>query len=260
MKIKITKAHGTGNSFTIIYANSNHCIMTNPHFIKKVCSKKDGFNTDGMLLISDHKNFNYQLDYYNNDGTWETFCANGSRCAALFMYSNKFCSDSIKFLAGDGEHTVTIKNRNHISLSMCTPFFKSQKIISNNYEGYFIDSGAKHFATEVDKINKDTCYEIGLKIRFDKQFSDGINVNFVQVLSKNSISVCTYEKGIENIVLSCGSGSVSAAFYMHFIKKIISPVTISVPGGILLLSFDASWKKIHLTGPAVILASQEIPF
>jgi diaminopimelate epimerase len=257
MKIKITKAHGTGNSFAIIYTNSNHSIITNPNFIKKVCSKKDGFNTDGMLLISDHKNFDYQLDYCNNDGTWETFCANGARCAALFMYANKFCSDSINFLAGDGEHTATIKNSNHITLSMRTPFFKSQKIISNGCTGYFIDSGAKHFATEVDTINKDTCYEIGSKIRFDKQFPDGINVNFVQVLSQNSISVCTYEKGIENIVLSCGSGSVAAAFYMHSTKKIVSPLSVDVEGGTLLLSFNSSWSKVDLTGPAILLNSQQ---
>ena len=258
MKIKITKAHGTGNSFVIIHDNSNHHIITNPNFIKKVCSKKDGFNTDGMLLISEHKNFDYQLEYYNNDGTWETFCANGSRCAALFMHSNKFCSNSIKFLAGDGEHMVTIKNSNHISLSFRTPFFKSQNIISNSYAGYFIDSGAKHFATEVDKINKNTCYEIGSKIRYDKQFLDGINVNFVKFLNKNSISVCTYEKGIENIVPSCGSGSVAAAFYMDSIKKISSPLNIIVPGGALLLSFSTKWHDVWLTGPAVLLDSKEI--
>ena len=257
MKIKITKAHGTGNSFAIIYANSNHSIITNPNFIKKVCGKKDGFNTDGMLLISDHKHYDYQLDYYNNDGTWETFCANGSRCAALFMYAKKLCSNSIKFLAGDGDHLVTIKNSNHITLSMHPPFFKSQKTISNGCSGYFIDSGAKHFATEVDTINKDTCYKLGSKIRFDKQFPDGTNVNFVQVLSKKSISVCTYEKGIENIVLSCGSGSVAAAFYMDAIKKITSPISIVSEGGTLLLSFDSSWSKVYLTGPAIILDSQE---
>jgi diaminopimelate epimerase len=257
MKIKITKAHGAGNSFAIIYTNSNHHIVTNPDFIKKVCSKKDGFNTDGMLLISNHKNYDYKLDYYNNDGTWETFCANGSRCAALFMYSNKFCSNSINFLAGDGDHLVTIKNNNHISLSLSSPFFKSQKIISNGYSGYFIDSGAKHFATQVDTINKDICYKIGSKIRFDKQFPEGTNVNFVQILNTKSISVCTYEKGIEDIVLSCGSGSVAAAFYMDSIKKIISPVSIACEGGTLLLSFNSSWSKVHLTGPAMILDSQE---
>ena len=104
MEIKVTKADGAGNSFVIIYDNNNHKLITNSNFIQKICSKEFGFNTDGMLLLSDHDTYDYKMDYFNNDGSWETMCANGARCAALFMFQKKIVSKKISFLAGDGQH------------------------------------------------------------------------------------------------------------------------------------------------------------
>ena len=92
MEIKVTKADGAGNSFVIIYDNNNHELITNSDFIQKICSTKFGFNTDGMLLLSDHGTYDYKMDYFNNDGSWETMCANGARCAALFMFQKKLVS------------------------------------------------------------------------------------------------------------------------------------------------------------------------
>ena len=246
MKIKITKAHGTGNSFVIIHSNDHNDLITKPNFIQKVCHK---FNTDGLLLISNYKNYDYKMDYFNNDGTWETMCANGARCAALFMFEKKMVNQNISFIAGDGAHQIEIYNPNEIKLSMRQPLFKSDEIISCDYKGRYVDSGAKHFATIADVTNQTVKID-GKKIRNDQQFPDGINVNFMKIINSQHIKVSTYEKGIEDIVLSCGSGSVAAAFYAFKNKKIKSPLKISVPGGELTLTFNKTWDEVWLSGPA----------
>ena len=244
MEIKITKADGTGNDFIIIYNNVHHDLIK-PQ-IQNICAQ---FKTDGLLLISDYKNYDYKMDYFNNDGSWETMCANGARCAALFMFTKNLVNQNIAFMAGDGAHQIEIDNPNKIKLSMRQPVFKSTDIISCNYKGRYVDSGAKHFAT-IANVNNQTVKIDGQKIRNDQQFPDGINVNFMNIINSQHIKVFTYEKGIEDMVLSCGSGSVAAAFYAFKNKKIKSPLKISVPGGELTLTFNETWDEVWLSGPA----------
>ena len=254
MKIKIIKAHGTKNTFIIIYDNQNHKLIKSN--IKKICQQ---FKTDGLIIISDHKKYNYKMDYFNNDGTWETMCANGARCAALSMWKQKKCDKNIIFLAGDGVHKIRIKNEKLISLSMIKPSFKTDEIEANGYKGRFVDSGAKHFTTIINHIEIDSIKSVGKKIRYNQIFEpNGINVNFMKIINKNHIKVWTYEKGIENMVMSCGSGSVAATFYAYTKNKVISPITITVPGGKLSLKFTDDWSDVWLTGPATIKDEIEI--
>jgi len=247
MKIKITKSHGTENSFIIIYDNQNHSLIKNQ--IKEICQK---FKTDGLLLLSDHKDYDYQMDYFNNDGSWETMCANGARCAALYMFNKNKCNKNIHFITGDGPHYIKINNADSIELSMSPPTFKTQEIEPCGYSGKFVDSGAKHFVTIIDQISYNQVKFEGAKIRYNKLFKSdgGVNVNFLKIINLNHISVNTYEKGIENMVMSCGSGSVAAAYYAFEKQKIKSPIKISVPGGELKLIFNDSWTDVWLSGPA----------
>ena len=247
MKIKITKSHGTENSFIIIYDNQNHALIKNQ--IPKICKQ---FQTDGLLLLSDHKDYDYKMDYFNNDGSWETMCANGARCAALFMFQKNKCHNNIHFITGDGPHHIKIRNANLIELSMKAPIFKTSDIEPCGYHGQFIDSGAKHFVTLVNHINNQQVKSEGCKIRNDQLFQSdgGVNVNFLQIINKHQIIVNTYEKGIEDMVMSCGSGSVAAAYYAFKKDKIKSPVKISVPGGELDLIFNDNWSDVWLSGPA----------
>ena len=254
MKIKIIKAHGSKNTFIIIYNNKNHQLIKS--HIHKICRK---FDTDGLLLVSNHKDYDYKMDYFNNDGTWETMCANGARCVALFMWNQKKCDKTINFLAGDGSHKIKIKNKKLISLSMITPSFKTREIELNGYKGKFVDSGAKHFATIIDDMKIELVKSEGQKIRYNEIFKpDGVNVNFMTLVNQNHINVWTYEKGIENMVMSCGSGSVASAFYAYTKNKLKSPVKITTPGGELLLTFNEKWDDVWLTGPAVIIDEYEI--
>ena len=254
MKIKITKSHGTKNSFIIIYNNKNHSLIKNK--ITQICKK---FETDGLLLISDYEGYDYKMDYFNNDGSWETMCANGARCAALYMFKKNKCNQKIKFLTGDGSHSIKINNSNSIELSMKTPIFRTHEITPCGYEGRFIDSGAKHYVTIIDQITFEQVKSEGYKIRNNKLFEadGGVNVNFLKIINENHISVNTYEKGIENMVMSCGSGSVASAYYAFKKKKIKSPVKISVLGGELKLLFNDSWSSVWISGPAYLFKEEE---
>lgn len=255
MKINLTKAHGTKNTFIIIFDNVNHNLIKSK--ISTICKK---YNTDGLLLLSEHKMYDYKMDYYNNDGTWETMCANGARCSALYMFNKNKVDKNIKFITGDGVHEIQIIDDNSIHLSMKKPTFVTDKIKPNGYEGRFIDSGAKHFVTVINNITIKQVNKAGSDIRYNDLFKNhgGVNVNFLNIINENEISVHTYEKGIENMVMSCGSGSVASAFYAHSINKIISPVSIKVPGGSLILKFDDNWTNVWLSGPAFLYKEENL--
>ena len=174
MNGKIVIANANGNTFIII-ENNNEKINQNQ--IQKYCRK---YKTDGFIIL-DLKNI--KMDYYNNDGSWETMCANCARCAALFMWKQKKCEENIIFLTGDGTHKIQIKNQDLISLSMIKPLFKTNEIIPNGYKGKFIDSGAKHFVCHQKQINEKQALTFGKKIRHSTAFfPKGVNVNFFTII------------------------------------------------------------------------------
>ena len=207
---------------------------------------------DGALILDDNNLEKINLDYYNNDGSWETMCANGALCVIQVLQAKDYQFNHNKFLAGDGEHQLSIK-ANLISIRMKAPSFQTEDIKVAGYIGAHIDSGAKHFVT-LSSINKiDELYKIAQSIRYDDYFSPtGLNVNFLKINNAHEINVVTYEKGIEEIMRSCGSGSVAAAFYGSQQDKIQSPLTIINPGGRMKLVFNDDWSEVWLTSNPTI--------
>ena len=251
MKIEFTKTHGAGNDFIIIYNNQHHKVLSSPNFIQQICNRKIGVGADGLILLSDTDQYDYRMDYYNNDGTWETACANGARCAALLMYVKGQCGKEVYFIMGDGPHEAQIINENEIILSMRPPIYKTDIISLHGFHGRYVDSGAKHFVIMTDNFSFDDVTKIGRQISFDPVFKPhGVNVNFISRINKNTVKVLTYEKGIESMVLSCGSGSVASVFHISHISNLESPVQIINPGGQLMLKFDKKWQDVWLSGPA----------
>ena len=258
--IKITKAHGTHNHFLILYSNDQE--LQNKAAIQTIISQSKVGRIDGVLILSDSTDLDFKMDYYNNDGTWETMCANGARCAVLYMHSKGYIKNTkMRFEAGDGIHVAEIIEDNYVRLQMTQPKYCSGKIELLGIAGFHIDSGATHFAVEYPQIDNDTVKTLGSEIRYHDTFKPrGINVNFYEVIDPNSIYVKTYEKGIEDLMMSCGSGSVACAFHLSQIRKIKSPLKVHVLGGELEIEFDKNWNNVWLSGPAVIKESIEINF
>jgi len=240
------KVECNGNDFIIIIKD-DLVDAINEDMIQKLCSRKSGIGADGLLLIDLHiDGYDFKMDYYNNDGSWETMCANGALCVIKVLQSRDYNFNNHKFLAGDGEHEIHINN-DIISIRMKSPSFKTDDVNISGCTGAHVDSGAKHFVT-VSKIKEiDTLYQLAQSIRYDDYFSPaGLNVNFLDIIDSNTINVITYEKGIEAIMKSCGSGSVAAAFYGAQHYTIESPLTIINPGGEMQLVFNDDWSKVWL--------------
>ncbi len=194
------------------------------------------------------------MDYYNSDGTWETFCANGARCAVKLLYEKKYIKEKSSFLSGDGIHEALIVKK-QVSIKMNTPKFLSDRVVVKGYEGYVIDSGAMHFCTQINKVYKmKNLGELGKKIRNSKIFKPkGVNVNFFEKINDSTLKVITYEKGVERLMLSCGSGSLAALFYASKHTNFKNEVDCVSKGGNLKISFDKKWKNVWISGEAVLL-------
>ncbi len=243
MKINIIKAEGTKNHFLIIRKEKKYQKMKT--ILKKIIAKTNYNRIDGILWISESKCADFKMDYYNNDGSWETMCANGARCAALFMYEQKLIEkNKMKIETGDGYHKAEILNNNYVKITMNTPEYQTRCIKVNGVEGYHIDSGASHFVVQYQNISKKKAKALGQLIRNNKAFNPrGTNVNFYETISNNNIKVCTYEKGIEDIVFSCGTGSLACVYHLSKFKKITSPTYVNVEGGYIRNKFFSRLEK-----------------
>jgi len=259
MKIPFTKAHGTGNDFIIFLAEECPDIIRQESFIQAVCSRRTGIGADSVLILENHADFDFKMDYYNSDGSWETMCANGSRCAALFMHERGMVEKQMNFITGDGPHQVEIVSSSQIRLKMTPPKFVTEQVDIGGFIGQHVDSGAAHFVTNVNELSESDARRDAPCIRYSESFQPrGINVNFYTCREGSVIDVLTYEKGIESLMLSCGSGSVAAAYYAGQKHSLSSPIMVNVPGGQLKIEFDPAWKDVWLAGPAVLLFNSKI--
>jgi len=259
MKIPFSKASANGNDFIFILSEHlpKRCSINS--LVRRLCDRHNGIGSDGLFIVWKHRSYDFKLDYYNSDGSWEALCANGSRCAVRFMYEIHKYKKNVVFLAGDGQHEASIVDEVLVSMKMNLPIYKSQLISPEGIAGYFVDTGADHFVSELEKADDDLILTDSKKVRYAADFSPkGINVNFYKLISKYKVEIHTYEKGIEKIMQSCASGSTAVIFHLYNKGLVKSPVETVSRGGSLLFTFDKQWKNIMTTGPAKIIFSGEV--
>jgi len=258
MKIPFTKYHANGNDFILILSEDFPDIDDKESLIQRLCSRNKGIGADGLFIILSSSNYDFFLDYYNADGSWETLCANGSRCASKFIYSLNNAKRKLNFETGAGVHTAEIKSSGEVLMSMKTPVYKSECLSPEGFPGFFIDSGARHFVCQSDNLNEDHVLTLGQKIRHSQLFNpQGINVNFYRISPDNTIQIRTYEKGVEQLMLSCASGSAAVVYHLSQGHGLISPITTFSFGGSLKFTFDKDWTEAYCEGPAELLFSGE---
>ena len=259
--IPFIKAHGNGNDVILLIKEECPDFITRPKFIQNICKRRTGVGSDCVIILSKNSKHDFKMDYYNSDGTWETFCANGARCVVKYLYQKKMINKVSNFLSGDGEHKAIIEN-DEISIKMNTPKFKSEKLEVKNMQGYVIDSGAQHFCINLEqRIVIDELEKIGMEIRQSDLFKPkGINVNFFKILDDQTIEVHTYEKGVEKLMLSCGSGSVASAFYASHKYEMLNSIKTISEGGNLFISFNKDWSDVWIKGNATILFEAYLNF
>jgi diaminopimelate epimerase len=251
MKIPFSKYHANGNDFILVLDTNFPKNLRVAEILSRLCSRHTGIGADGLFVISPSDNYDFFLDYYNADGSWETLCANGSRCAAKFMFDSGNAKRKLKFETGAGIHAAEVISDGRVVMSMKTPEYKSESLSPEGVNGFFVNSGARHFVCQSKNLEDAYVLDMGRKIRNSPEFQPGgINVNFYHHSKNNFIDIKTYEKGVEQVMLSCASGSAAVVFHLSQINEITSPVITCSAGGKLVFTFDDDWEKFWSEGPA----------
>lgn len=256
MTINFYKYQGTGNDFVLV-DNRSQEIHPNQKLdiVKKMCERRFGIGSDGMIFIENSIDSDFYMDFYNPDGS-QSFCGNGSRCAVAFAYSLGMIEKICSFHAFDGEHYAQIGENNIVKVKM-----KDSSEITTHQEDYFIHTGSPHYVSF--KTNKNII-EFGREIRYSDFFAKngGTNVNLVKEENVKAIQIQTYERGVENETFSCGTGATACALiFAHKNKFEKGVIDVKVKGGDLKVSFEKSaqiYTNIWLEGPAKYVFKGEI--
>lgn len=209
MKIVFEKYHGAGNDFIII-DNRNNVVELSSEHIALMCHRRFGIGADGLMLLQKSDSLDFKMTYYNADGYEGSLCGNGGRCIVYFARQKGVINAETKFEAIDGEHqAVILSGKNDagiVSLKMA-----DVKTIEKFDNDYFLNTGSPHYVKMVEELETINSFELGKSIRWDKRFQPGgTNVNFVSV-ENNNLFVRTFERGVENLTLACGTGVVASA-------------------------------------------------
>ena len=256
MNLNFYKYQGTGNDFVMIDNRTKNFPKENIKIISHLADRHFGVGADGIILIENDDQFDFKMIYFNADGS-ETFCGNGGRCAVAFAKYLKIIDTETTFIAFDGEHFAAIKN-GIISLKMI-----DVDEIKVSEKSVFLYTGTQHHVELVDDLNEYPVFEKGREIR-NSYKEPGSNVNFVQQIDESTFRVRTYEKGVEDETLACGTGVTAVAIAMHKTNKTNSNlISLPVEGGFLEVSFTAEngvYKNVYLKGPAEFVFNGSITF
>ncbi|MBI5199632.1 MAG: diaminopimelate epimerase [Nitrospirae bacterium] len=266
-KITFTKMQAEGNDFIIIDNRRGKLKKRGiEDFIRKVCKRRFSVGADGLIFIVPSRKADFKWHYYNPDGSEVEMCGNGSRCAARFAYLNKIAPAKLSFETIAGIIKAKIKG-SRVKVELTKPYslrlgFKIP-INGKKYDVNFLNTGVPHvvyFSTDIDKFD---VVGIGRKTRYHKLFRpSGTNANFVKILGSHSLSIRTYERGVEDETLSCGTGSVAAALIAGALSKVKSPVYIKTKGGKTLKVYfkwdGKEFSQIFLEGETKVIYKGEL--
>lgn len=245
MEISFKKYHGTGNDFILIDDMDGSYKGLSIASIVNLCQRHLGVGSDGLVLLRKSEIADYNMDFYNPDGS-QSLCGNGSRCAFQFAFELGYVSDEASFEAIDGVHLAK-KKGSDISIRM-NDVMNCEKVSDD----YYINTGSPHYIQYRKDVDELEIINEAHKIRFNKRFAaKGTNVNFVKEVP-GGIGMRTYERGVENETLSCGTGVTAAALSYALKNKGITIVPVNTRGGNLEVSFVKQgelFSEIWLTGP-----------
>ncbi len=256
MEINFYKYQGTGNDFVILDNRNGVYSTLTEEQVRFLCDRKFGIGADGLMLLETIDGYDFKMKYYNADGKEGSMCGNGGRCLVQFAKEMGISRSHYHFLAVDGPHEAEFDSKGLVRLKM-------QDVNAIALDGFdkVLDTGSPHYIRFMDDINDLDVFTEGRKIRYNNQYTEkGINVNFVS-RENGGIRVRTYERGVEDETLSCGTGvTASAIAASDGIGE--QHVFINVEGGKLEVAFnridEQHCNNIWLIGPATFVFSGNI--
>lgn len=252
---KFYKYEGAGNDFIMIDNRMKRFVPTTK-YVAALCHRRTGIGADGLILLENDEQELFRMRYFNSDGGEATMCGNGGRCIALFAHHLGIGGIHKAFNSVDGVHHAEILSADSIQGEV-----RLQMIDVHDPEIHsdhlFLNTGSPHYITFVPDVRTTDVAQEGAKIRRSDRFAPigGTNVNFVELLSEGHIRIRTFERGVEDETLACGTGATAAALataiYTHSNCR---NYRVDVEGGTLWVSFESADLKnfdhIFLTGPA----------
>ncbi len=250
MHIEFYKYQGTGNDFVIIDNRTGFATDLSVKQVKHFCDRRFGIGADGLMLLNDKEGYDFEMVYYNADGHLGSMCGNGGRCMIRFANDIGIKKDNYHFIATDGEHEAEIDLDGIVRLKM-------QNVNDAEVHAAYaiLNTGSPHYVKFSRDVRNMDVFKKGREIRYSEPFEkDGINVNFVESTGDYSVYIRTYERGVEDETLSCGTGVTAAALMSAHNERGFNEVKVQTPGGDLSVEFnktgDESFSDIRLCGPA----------
>lgn len=259
MNVQFEKYHGTGNDFILVDIR-NHAIPSTTDIIVHLCDRHYGIGADGLIMLGNSDSSDFSMRYFNADGLEASFCGNGGRCVAAFAQGLGIIKKEARFTAADGEHRAVIM---HVAKTIYTVSLEMSDVVPSCWtdDHIVLETGSPHLIMLSEGIQTMDVFREGRKIRNDPRFApDGINVNFIEHID-NSLHIRTYERGVEDETLSCGTGVTAAAIAWAIKYKKASPIVLQARGGSLkvhFLSGKDKFTEIRLEGPAEYVFSGNI--
>jgi len=264
MGIVFTKMSGSGNDFIII--DNRKPVIENSekqNFVRKICVPKISVGADGVIFIENSDNADFKWDFYNADGSSAEMCGNGARCVAKYAYVSKIASETMSFETVAGIISAEMKG-NNVRIKLTTPE-DLQRNVNIDLHGKkikvdLLNTGVPHAIVYSKDIANEDVRGIGRGIRAHPAFSPaGTNVDFVQKQGEDSLLVRTYERGVEDETLACGTGVVASALLASQANLVKPPVRVQTQSGEILtvdfekLNGDVDFKQVFLEGSAKII-------
>ncbi len=251
--LAFSKFHGAGNDFIMVNCFKKHFLMTESQ-ICLLCDRRTGIGADGLILLLPSSEHDFKMTYYNSDGREGSFCGNGGRCITAFANNCGIQCHTHTFEAVDGIHHYNVKkmSEKEFMASISMKDVDSYKSVDNTL---IVDTGSPHYVTMVHDLKNFDVFNEGAKIRYDKNIStDGINVDFMEVID-NKYNIRTYERGVENETLACGTGTTAAAIAasLWFGGNDININTVLCKLNVKFKREGDKFKDIVLTGPATFV-------
>jgi len=252
MTIHFEKYQGTGNDFILINGFKYPDTDLSTDQIAALCHRRFGIGADGLIILRPVEGYDFEMNYFNADGRPGTMCGNGGRCSVLYAVNQALVTQEAHFLASDGPHRGSLINKNKDTALISLSMHADEDIKKINEFEFELNTGSPHFVRVVSSLESVDVFLTGRQIRTSPVYKEqGINVNFLETCSDH-IKLATYERGVEDVTFSCGTGVTAAAIVAVSFLDYTYPVRVMTQGGILEVSRaeDRTTGSVVLTGEA----------
>jgi len=266
-RVPFFKMQGGGNDFVLVDHRRGFIPEAEqPQFARRVCHRQLGAGADGLILIEATPTADFRWRFYNADGSEPEMCGNGGRCAARFAVLSSIAPETLSFETLAGTIKAEVKGRRvkllmagvgDMNLNQTIPLDEA------NVQAHFVRVGVPHLVVPVDDLEAALVTEWGRLLRFHQMFQPaGTNVNFARFTGPQALAIRTYERGVEDETLACGTGAVASALIAARLGQAVSPVTVHTRGGEALTVYftpqGEAFTEIFLEGDALVSYQGEL--